>query len=164
MSAVDEKERVAAPPETPYVGQIVELLGGRQTLRANPHNTLEAHEMLTRGLTAAALTHLVGGFAVLSWDTALANAIGMSLRTYQRYVSAGAKQRLNAEQSGRTWKFAEIVAKATDVFGSRKDAEEWLKRPAIGLNRRRPIDLLATPAGVELVESFLDRLDYGVYM
>jgi uncharacterized protein (DUF2384 family) len=31
------------------------------------------------------------------------------------------------------------------------------------LNRERPIDLLATPAGAELVQSFLTRLEYGAY-
>jgi len=49
------------------------------------------------------------------------------------------------------------------VFGSREAAELWLYRPATGLNRQRPIDLLATPAGVGLVEEFLGRLEYGVY-
>jgi putative toxin-antitoxin system antitoxin component (TIGR02293 family) len=49
------------------------------------------------------------------------------------------------------------------VLGSQQEAEQWLERPAIGLDRRRPIDLLATPAGVELVETFLERLEYGVY-
>ena len=33
----------------------------------------------------------------------------------------------------------------------------------MGLNQRKPIDVLATPAGVELVEDFLVRLEYGVY-
>ncbi|TIX82762.1 MAG: DUF2384 domain-containing protein, partial [Mesorhizobium sp.] len=60
-------------------------------------------------------------------------------------------------------KFAEILSKATDVFGSQAEAEQWLERPAIGLDQRRPIDLLATPAGVELVEDYLERLEYGVY-
>ena len=55
---------------------------------------------------------------------------------------------------------AEILAKA---LGSQEDAEQWLERPAIGLDQRRPIDLLATPAGVEIVEAFLTRLKYGVY-
>jgi uncharacterized protein (DUF2384 family) len=27
----------------------------------------------------------------------------------------------------------------------------------------RPIDLLSTPAGVELVETLLERIEYGVY-
>ena len=33
------------------------------------------------------------------------------------------------------------------MLGSQEEAERWLKRPAIGLNRQRPIDLLTTPAG-----------------
>ena len=84
------------------------------------------------------------------------------LRTYQRHTSTAAKQ-LSPEQSGRTWKLAEVLAKATAVFGSKQEAEQWLERPAMGLNQRKPIDLLATPAGVELVEDFLIRLEYGVY-
>ncbi len=86
----------------------------------------------------------------------------MSLRTYQRHAAAGTKL-LSQEQSGRTWKLAEILAKATDVFGSREAAERWLEHPAIGLNQRRPLDLLATPAGVEMIENFLEPIDYGVY-
>jgi putative toxin-antitoxin system antitoxin component (TIGR02293 family) len=158
----DISEDDIRPLEQVRLAHVAELLGGHQTLRAFPRNPLEAHEMLVRGLPGKALAHLVENFIVLHWDAALANAIGMSLRTYQRHISARTKF-LSQEQSGRTWKLAEILAKATDVFGTRQEAEQWLERPAIGLNQRRPIDLLATPAGVELVESFLDRLDYGVY-
>ncbi|HEV3423731.1 MAG TPA: antitoxin Xre/MbcA/ParS toxin-binding domain-containing protein [Paraburkholderia sp.] len=32
-----------------------------------------------------------------------------------------------------------------------------------GLEQRCPIDLLSTPAGVELVEDLLERMEYGVY-
>ena len=60
-------------------------------------------------------------------------------------------------------KLAEVLAKATSILGSKEEAEHWLERPAIGLNQHRPIDLLATPAGVELVEDFLVRLEHGVY-
>jgi len=49
------------------------------------------------------------------------------------------------------------------VLGSQDEAEQWLERPAIGLNQRRPIDLLATAAGTEIVEDFLRRLECGVY-
>jgi putative toxin-antitoxin system antitoxin component (TIGR02293 family) len=158
----DLSEDAVRPLERARFAQVAELLGGQQTLRALPRNPLEAHEMLVRGIPGKALAHLVENFIVLNWDAALASAVGMSLRTYQRHVSARTKF-LSQEQSGRTWKLAEILAKATEVFGSRQEAEQWLERPAIGLNQRRPIDLLATPAGVELVETFLDRLDYGVY-
>ena len=36
--------------------------------------------------------------------------------------------------------------------------------PAVGLDQRRPLDLLVTPAGTKIVEDFLQRLEYGVYM
>ena len=33
----------------------------------------------------------------------------------------------------------------------------------MALDRRRPIDLLATQAGVDAVEELLTRMEYGVY-
>ena len=63
----------------------------------------------------------------------------------------------------RTRKFAQILTKATAVFGSKQEAERWLEQPAIGLDQRRPIDLLATLNGAEIVEDFLARLEFGVY-
>ena len=59
--------------------------------------------------------------------------------------------------------FPEFLDKATKVFGSQTAAEEWMVRPAIGLNGHRPIDLLKTSEGTMLVEEFLGRLEYGVY-
>jgi putative toxin-antitoxin system antitoxin component (TIGR02293 family) len=60
-------------------------------------------------------------------------------------------------------KFAVILTKATTLFGSHAAAEQWLKQPAIGRDQRRPIDLMTTPAGRELVEDYLGRIEYGVY-
>jgi putative toxin-antitoxin system antitoxin component (TIGR02293 family) len=77
-------------------------------------------------------------------------------RSFQQPKDASGKTR-------RTLKFAEILAAATDVFGSREEAKRWLETPAIGLDQRRPIDLLATPEGVEIVEQYLGRIAHGVY-
>jgi putative toxin-antitoxin system antitoxin component (TIGR02293 family) len=52
---------------------------------------------------------------------------------------------------------------ASKVFGSQLDAEQWMRRPAMGLGGRRPIELLETTAGAEIVEDFLGRLEDGVY-
>ena len=88
--------------------------------------------------------------------------MGVSLRTMQRKRGDAAK-RLSTEQAGRTWQFAEILARATQVMGSQEAAEHWLERPAIGLDRNSPIDLLATPAGTKMVDDYLTRIEYGVY-
>ena len=149
-------------PEAAELQRVGELLGGARVLRHALNNPLDAHEMLVRGLPGKALRYLLDNLLILKKTGPLERAVGMSLRTFQRRKSAPARP-LSQEQSGRAWKFAEILAKATSVLGSQQEAEQWLERPAIGLDRRRPIDLLATPAGVELVETFLERLEYGVY-
>jgi putative toxin-antitoxin system antitoxin component (TIGR02293 family) len=138
------------------------LLGGARVLARPLTSALDAHELLLDGLPASALDHLVGTLVVIGKNESLEKAVGMSLRTWQRRKDAPSRP-LSQEQSGRTWKFAEILARATDVFGSQAEAEQWLDRPAVGLDQRRPIDLLGTPAGVELVEDHLERLEYGVY-
>jgi putative toxin-antitoxin system antitoxin component (TIGR02293 family) len=150
------------PAEPAEFERVTSLLGGSRILRRPVRNRLEAHEMLLRGLPGEALQHLLDGLRVLPRTASLEGAVGMSLRTYQRRKGAPARL-LNPEQSGRAWKFAEILAKATEVFGSQEEAEEWLQCPAIGLEQRTPLELLATPAGVEIVETFLKRLEYGVY-
>ena len=144
------------------VGRVAEVLGGPGVLKRTLKDPLDAHDLLLKGLPGMALVFLVDSVALLRDPALLEKAVGVSLRTLQRRRGERAK-RLSQEQSGRAWKFAEILAKATAVLGARAEAEQWLERPAIGLDGRRPIDLLATPAGVEILEDHLERLDYGVY-
>jgi len=154
------------PDEGPMIADIVDMLGGARVLGRKIREPLEAHDLLIRGLPHEALTHLVGKYDILRAAGLVEKAIGLSQRTLQRHNQRQKEKHakpLNQEQSSRIWKFAEILAKATMVLGSKDDAEEWLQRPAIGLDSRRPIDLLATAAGVEIVETYLDRLEYGVY-
>ena len=58
---------------------------------------------------------------------------------------------------------ARVLAMAAEIFGSRQAAEAWLSKPALGLDWQRPVDLLATEPGSQIVVDFLVRLDYGVY-
>ncbi|MDO8912644.1 MAG: DUF2384 domain-containing protein [Phenylobacterium sp.] len=138
------------------------LLGGRDILRRDVDGPLDAHELLQAGLPARALTHLVDHVRLLRSPDQFEKAVGMSQRTLQRRREE-LHRPLNPEQGGRTWKFAEVLAKATAVFGSQLEAEQWLQHPAMGLNQRKPLDLLSTAAGIEAVEEHLGRLEYGVY-
>jgi putative toxin-antitoxin system antitoxin component (TIGR02293 family) len=142
--------------------KVEQLLGGRKVLGRQISGPLEAHDLLVRGLPPGALRHLITSLLVIQATESLGKAVGMSLRAYQRRQGSSAKA-LNPEQSGRAWKFARVLSRATAVFGTQEEAEHWLERPAVGLEQRRPIDLLATPVGVEIVEDHLTRLEYGVY-
>lgn len=140
------------------------LLGGRKVLRRSVQSALDAHDLILEGLPSDALLQLIEGAQVLSRGDALEKAIGMSIRTFQRRKKDAPGSQLSTEQSSRTWRFAEILARAMGVMGSKQAAESWLESPAIGLDNRRPIDLLASTAGAEAVETYLLQMEYGVYV
>ena len=127
-----------------------------------PTNPLAVRELLSRGLPTQSLIYFVGRLILLPDAIVLPAAIGISVRTFQR-IRDRPKALLSAEQGSKAWKFAEILSRATTLLGSQDDAERWMERPAIGLDRLRPIDLLNTVTGVEIVETLLTRLEYGVY-
>jgi putative toxin-antitoxin system antitoxin component (TIGR02293 family) len=151
-----------AQPEDREISRTVAVLGGARVLKRSVRNRFEAHDLIAGGLRAGAIHHLVRNLVLLSSHDNLEKVLGISGRTYQRH-KAKPEKRLSADQSSRAWKFAEILGRATDIFGSRQKAEEWLERPAMALNRRKPIDLLSTTAGVESLEELLTRMEYGVY-
>ena len=149
--------------ETDDAVRAFRLLGGQKVIKQTVRNSLDAHDVIVKGISSQALLHLVDTVSVLSSGDALNKAIGMSLRTLQRKRAEKGKDRLSTEQSSRAWRFAELLAQATDVFGDQEAAEAWMLAPAISLDNRRPIDLLSSAAGAEAVENSLTRMEYGVY-
>ena len=145
------------------VSRTAKLLGGPKILKLKLNTTFDAHELILVGFPSGVLTELSKNVAIIRRPDTFEKALGLSLRTFQRRKKDAASKRLSQEQSGRAWKFAEIVEKATEVFGTQAAAEQFLEEPQIGLNQQRPIDLIATPAGIELVETHLERIKYGVY-
>jgi putative toxin-antitoxin system antitoxin component (TIGR02293 family) len=138
-----------------------ELLGGRRVLRRQVATEEEAHELVLRGIPAEALSRLFASVVSLS-SSALLAAIGVSERSFARRKAAP-RTRLPVDESERLWRFAEVFAQAARVFGSQAEAEHWLDRPAIGLDQRKPIDLLRTHPGTRLVSDYLTRIEHGVY-
>ena len=140
---------------------VINFLGGRQVFKTAITSKLEVHEVILKGIPGGALTHMVKHIKTMK-PSDLVRAVGVSIRTVQRRAGAPQKS-LSQDQGGRAWKFAEILTTATEVFGSQEDAEKWLITPAVALDQRRPVDLLSSPAGVEMVEQLLGRLEHGVY-
>lgn len=144
-----------------FLGSVKSLGRHYNDLVARGPSSVALHEFLAKGLPGEVLVTLVKKVRSIE-PIDVGNAVGVSVRTLQR-KSHAPNALLTKEQSGRTWKFAEILTKATDVFGSQSEAERWLTAPAMALDQSRPIDLLGTPVGVELVEQLLGRIEYGVY-
>lgn len=144
------------------VATIFEYLGGRKVFRSVVvKNRSDVHDLILRGLPAAALGHVVDAAAVLM-PQEVSDAVGVSLRTVNRRRGAP-RRALSREQSDRTWQFAELMVRAIEVFGSQEEAERWFRSPAMALEQKRPIDLVTSSIGVKMVEQLLIRLEHGVY-
>ena len=139
----------------------IEFMGGRRLFKQLPQSRAEIHGTLVKGLPYAVLVHIVDHLSALSADQ-IADALGISGRPLRRQKEQPDKP-MPADLASKTWLFAETLAQASAVFGGRDAAERWMARPAMGLDGARPIDLLRTLQGAELVTEFLGRLEHGVY-
>jgi putative toxin-antitoxin system antitoxin component (TIGR02293 family) len=120
---------------------------------------VDLHEALQAGLPRRALLKSIPEGIPMA---ELLPVFGISLRTFMR-LKAEPSKRLDSAQSARVWRFAELLTKAEEVLGTRERAVEWMLEPAMALEKRRPIELLTTPVGAQLVDDVIERMRYGVY-
>lgn len=137
------------------------LLGGARALKRWPQSRAEIHGTLVQGLPAAVLLNLLDQLDLLALDD-VAAALGFSSRTLRR-LRDQPDRALPPDLASKAWQLAELLAQAGVVFGDAAAAQRWLAAPAMGLDGARPIDLLRTLQGSELVAEFLGRLEHGVY-
>ncbi len=122
---------------------------------------LKAHAVVTTGLSTAQAGRFMGSLRIIS-PQQFFETLGISERTFQRRAASKSKA-LDANASDRALRLASVLAQATKVLGSREAAERWLSAPAMALDRHKPIELLQSTDGTELVKTLLTRMDYGVY-
>ena len=80
-------------------------------------------------------------------------------RKGQRTIS---EQEIEATRPGGPW--GRVFRRAVEVFGSEEAAAKWMDEEAIGLpDRKPPSAFLGSREGVEMVEDYLGRIEYGVY-
>jgi putative toxin-antitoxin system antitoxin component (TIGR02293 family) len=139
----------------------VDFLGGKKFWRRRITSRADVHSAIVRGVPYASLIFFVNQVSGLE-EADVVKVLGISGRTLRRQAEASEKP-MPADLASKTWLFAETLAKATEIFGGKEQAERWMSRPAIGLDGQRPIELLQTLQGAELVSDFLGRLEYGVY-
>jgi len=123
---------------------------------------MDVHSAILCGVPYGSVVFLISQIKRLHAQD-VAEVLGFSTQTLRRRAKEQADDPMPANLASKAWLFAEILAKATEVCGDRELAELWMSDEAIGLGGRRPIELLRTFQGAELVDEFLSRLAFGVY-
>ena len=90
---------------------------------------------------------------------ALLEAIGIPVSTVTR--KAKARTLLSREESDKVDRVARAVRRALEVFGDKAQARAWLTDPVLTLGGRKPLDMLDSHAGFELVMDTLGQILYG---
>lgn len=56
-----------------------------------------------------------------------------------------------------------VLDTALNVFKCSEKAKEWFHRPNKDTDGKKPLELLRTKAGINILESLLGRIAYGIY-
>ena len=128
-------------------------------LKRVPANQLELADMARKGFPSATLSALSG---TLGWTrAALIEQLGIAPRTAARRLTR--REPLSTTESERVLRLARVLTRAIEVFESQGAAKQWLQQPSTALGERRPIDLLATDIGTEIVLNELGKIDHGFF-
>jgi len=120
---------------------------------------LDLHDAVLAGLPTQEVVRFMSSFNSIPRSQLLA-ALKLNESALQRLKDA----RLTAAASGAALDLGRVLRSAIDVLGSKEEAERWLSAPAIAFRGQRPLDLLATRQGTQLLFDHLVCMEYGVYV
>ena len=89
----------------------------------------------------------------------LSTLLDVSFKTIQRYQKEDKK--LSALNSEQVLKMITLYQKAEEVFGEIPSFNRWLRKPAHGLGSHKPLHLMQTPGGIDLIYEELLRIEHG---
>lgn len=133
------------------------VLGGRELLQAEIKSPMDLVELSRRGISRAALNHLIG-YAELTL-TQMASLLPITERTIQRYDF---NEFFNATVSEQILAIARLFARGEQVFGAKSKFLDWLHAENPALARKKPFDLLTSRFGNDMVSDELGRIEHGL--
>ena len=135
---------------------VVAELGGRKTLGRSLASDDDMRQAIRNGFPPAVVERLMNASGLTLKE--LASALDLSARSLQRRRRSG---KLARYESDRLYRFARLVAIASDHLGDPERARRWFKRPNRALGGIAPVEAIDTEAGARQIENILGRIAYG---
>jgi putative toxin-antitoxin system antitoxin component (TIGR02293 family) len=89
----------------------------------------------------------------------MAPLLSVNLRTIQRY---SAERIFSRTISERILRIALVVARGEVVFGDSDQFRTWLKEPNRAMAGQKPLDLLVSDFGIDMILDQLGRIEHGI--
>ena len=157
ISTVSEPA-VSYSAQSDRYNHLLTLLGGTKTIKSKVHNELDLILLTRAGLPKKSLDTLSAKLGI-SMER-LSRLLNISLRTLQRKKDT---DHLSIHVSEQILAIAEVVIRGIEVLGSQQSLEIWLHSQLAFLNNRKPIDIMDTTIGTQLLLKILGRIEHGVY-
>jgi len=135
---------------------VVAELGGRRTLGRSFSSDREMRQAIRDGFPPAVVEELMRASGLTLKE--LAHALDLSSRSLQRRRRSG---KLARYESDRLYRFARLIAIATEYLGGQERAQRWFRRPNQALGGIPPLQAVDTELGARQVENILGRIAYG---
>lgn len=121
-------------------------------------DTFELVKLSRKGIAISLFEDIVrsNSYTIKEWSKFL----HLTERTIQRYKKENRK--FESLQTERIIEIAKLQLKGIEVFGSKSYFEEWMNSKVIALGNIRPIELLDSSFGIEMLMDELGRIEHGV--
>ncbi|CAN5439646.1 hypothetical protein BH09BAC3_BH09BAC3_36100 [soil metagenome] len=126
---------------------------------SHARNLHDLNKIIGRGLPYRSVRHLMEFLDLTTRE--IADLTGVSQRTISRWDD---ESLIGPLPSKNLIKVDSVVHSGIEVFGSEASFKSWLEQPNTALGDDKPVDLLTTPYGAELVEDAIEALKYGNVM
>jgi len=157
MQTVHETLSSYSPKATKY-DKLVLIMGGSSMINSNIKNDFDLIALSRTGLPKSTLAFLS---KVLNISKERMSALlHVSHRTIQRKKD---HDLISVHSTEQVIEIAEVIAKGMEVFEDLDTLQEWLHSPLESLNRQRPIALLDTSFGTNILLKELGRLEHGIF-
>jgi putative toxin-antitoxin system antitoxin component (TIGR02293 family) len=136
---------------------ISRILGGQKVLHVKIERRRDLIALSNHGVTKDALVNLARYLSLSVGQ--LAQLLPISERTVQR---SARDRHFNRVVSEHILHIAEVAAKGIEIFGDKDDFLSWMNQPSVSLGNNKPISLLNSRFGMEMVLDELGRIEHGV--
>mgnify|MGYP003138142386 CR=1 FL=1 len=89
-----------------------------------------------------------------------ATILNTTTRTLDRYKKE--HKSFKSQQTERIIEIKQLYQKGVDVFGDKDNFDAWLETENLSLGRIRPVSLLDTSVGINMVKDELGRIEHGI--
>jgi len=131
--------------------------GTEPALRREMDSPFDLISVAREGVNKQAILHLAA-YLDLPIGTLL-SILSLSTRTWQRYDSTKV---LAKEYTEKALQVAMLYQRGEEVFGDLEKFKGWINYPNPVFNGQRPVDLLDTVFGFQLLQDELIRIEHGV--